>query len=109
MRPETHRVVPDPGKPPRSSRPARSHQHAARALDPPWVGWHVPEETPRRAEPGEGRRGPVARAEPSACCQPLDRQRPNGLSPRACPSVRIRRLNAIEVGSANRTKTGAAN
>ena len=43
-----------------SGRAGRSRQHAARALDPQWVGWHVPEETPRRAEPGEGRRGPVA-------------------------------------------------
>jgi hypothetical protein len=54
IRPETHRFVPDPEKPPRSGRPARSRQHAARALDPRWVGWHMSEETPRRAGPREG-------------------------------------------------------
>jgi hypothetical protein len=42
-------------------RPARSRHHAARALDPPWDGWHAPGDTPRRAGPGGSRRGTVAR------------------------------------------------
>jgi hypothetical protein len=65
---------------------------AARALDPP-VGWHVPEEAPRRAESGEGRRSPVAGGWLSACRQALDRQR--AFRREACPSGRIRRSDRV--------------
>jgi hypothetical protein len=49
---------------PRVQSPGASRQTAAWALDPPWVGWHVPDETPRRAGPGGRPIGPVAGGQP---------------------------------------------
>ena len=92
MRPETQCVVPDLGKPRRatgprravSTRPGRSTRHGSDGMC----------RERHRAMPGPGKAAGayVAQAEPSACRQALDRQRPNGISSGACPSVRIRRI-----------------
>ena len=44
----------------------------------------MPEETPPVPDPGKAL-GPVARGEPSACRQALERKRPNGIPPESMP------------------------